>query len=224
MPYFDESGNQVDGLLTQEELDAKLEEERAALKAEHDAAEAASQQRIGALEAEKAAAQAAVDKAVKTGDNAGGDADTNLVMLRKKLEETNAALESERSSNNERYQTIEEERISQAIRAVAGNDEEMAKKIRHNYDTMLSAVKATTAEQVAQKVASAAKLSVDASTPNPLDIARSGASHGAPRPAPVGNAKPFTPVEIASGKMLGITDQDRAKYANDPRLSVNRKN
>ena len=220
MPYFDADGQEVEGLMTQEELDTKLEEQSTSLNKEHDEAQAASNERIGALEADKTTAQAAVDAAAAAAAAGGGNKEENLAGLREKLDKTNTALEEERKTNNDRYESGQKDSVNKAVKAVAGDDAELEAKIRHNYDTMLSGVKAETAEEVAQKVASAARLSVDPdTTPNPLDIARTGDNRGAQVPiVPGAEAKKFNDNEVSSGNMMGISDADRAKYANDPRM------
>lgn len=220
MPYFDAEGNEVEGLLTQEELDAKLEEERKRLSSEFEEKNNATQQKIGELEAAQKAAQAAVDAAVANkGGDGGGDKDTNLAALRTKLEETSAALEAERTANRERFERETNERVSNEILTAVGNDEAMAEKVRHHYTTTLSAVKAETPAEIKQKVANAMKLSVDLeSGPNPLDVARASGAGFVPV-TPSGEKRPFSPKAVEAGKMFGITDADRAKYGNDPRLS-----
>lgn len=224
MAFYDEDGNEVKDVFTKAELDAKLEETRTALQKEKEDALVETRTKLSELEKAQTDAKAAVDAATAAAAAGEGDKDTNLVNLRKKLEETSSALEEERKQNQERYTMSLNERINQQISAVAGNDAELAKKIRHNFDTMLSGVKAETAEQLAEKVKSAAKLSIDVTeTPNPLDIARMGGSRGA---APIinngGETKPFSAVEVVTGQKLGISDADRKKYGADPRLKHNK--
>lgn len=224
MPYYDAEGNEVEGLLTQEELDAKLEEERQKLNSEFEEKNNATQQKIGELEAAQKAAQAAVDAAEKAkaggegGGDGGGDKDQNLAALRTKLDETNAALEAEREANKQRFERENSERVNTAISSVVGEDKELAEKVRHHFETTLSAVKAETPEEIRQKVASAMKLSVDVETgPNPLDTARQSGGFQPVTPAGDGK-KAFTPKQVEQGKYFGISDADRAKYGNDPRL------
>ena len=221
MPYYDAEGNEVEGLLTQDELAAKLEEERTTLQSQFEEKQNEAQQKIGELEAAQKAAQAAVS-AAEAGDGGGqaggGDKEENLAALRTKLEETNKALEEEREANRQRFERENSERVNTEISEAVGGDEALAEKVRHHFENTLSAVKAETPAEIKQKVASAIKLSVDVETgPNPLDVARSGAGYGAPQPATGGERK-FTPQQVEAGKYFGISDADRAKYGNDPRL------
>lgn len=220
MPYFDESGNEVSGLLTEAELNEKIEAERAALEEKFNAEKASVSERIGALEAEKRAAQEALDAARSgTGGGDGGDKDVNLANLRKKLEDTTSALEAERKLNAERFSAIEGQSLQQEIDSIAGNNADLAKKIRYNYDNVLTGMKSGTREEMRAKIASAYRLSVPVSdTPDALSIAISGGNRGAGNVSGTGTDKKFTPKEVAAGRMFGITDQDRAKYANDPRF------
>ena len=222
MAYFDENGVEVEGLLTQADLDAKLEEERTAFSTQQQAAQEAANERIISLEAEKVAAQNAVNAAASAAAAGGGsgDKEENLAALREKLEATTAALAEQKTSSETRYKAEETERVSAAIKAVAGDDVDLAAKIKHNYESMLSGVKAETSEQITQKVLSAARLSIDpVESPNALDIARAGGSRGAAPVINQGAAKPFSPAAVAVGQSLGISDADRAKYGNDPRLA-----
>ena len=222
MAYYDAEGNEVTGLLTQEDLDAKLEEERASLNSQFEEKNNETQQKIGELQAAQDAAQAAVDAAAATAGegSGGGDKDVNLGTLRAKLEETTTALAAERDANRARFAAEESERVSNAILEVAGNNEEMAQKVRHHFTTTLSAVTATTPAEIKAKVENAFKLSADMNTsPGPLDIARAGGSRGAAPVINQGQARPMTAAAVEAGKMFGISDADRAKYGNDSRLA-----
>jgi hypothetical protein len=216
MAYYDEQGNEVAGLLTEEELNAKLEAERAEAAGRIEAERTAAQERIIALEAEKIAAQKAVDAA---GGGAGdGDKEVNFAHLRKKLEETSAALDAERQANESRYTALQNDKIEAQIAAVAGNDTELAKKVRFNYDNVLTGMKANTAEEIRAKALAALRLSSTVTDgPDALSIALSGSNKGA-HVQQNGTQKKFTNNEVAVGSKLGISDQDRARYSSDPRL------
>lgn len=221
MPYYDEQGNEVDGLLTEEELNAKLEEERKTLSERIEQEKAAAQERIIALEAEKLAAQKAVDaaKSGTGGDEGGaGDKDVNFANLRRKLEETTKALEAEKLANEGRYTAIQREKVDSVISQVARGDEELAKKIRYNYENILTGMKAETAQEINTKVLAAMRLSAPTNDgPDALSIALSGGNRSA-HVQQSGTAKKFTPGEVQMGQRLGVSDQDRARYINDPRL------
>jgi len=217
MAYFDEDGNEVEGLMTQEDLDTKLGEQKTAHETATAEATEASNERIIALEADKTTAAAALAAAeCEGGGGEGGDKEDNVVALREKLEATNTALDEFKATNK----AESDSKIDVAIKAAADGDEALAEKIKHNYDTMLSGVKADTSEQIAQKVASAARLSVDATeVPNPLDIARAGGSRGAAPVVKQDGGKPMSASAKEVGGKLGISDADREKYGNDPRLN-----
>lgn len=222
MPYFDANGVEVPDLMTKEEADALIAEttktqieEAAVAKANAETAAA----RVAALEAEVIAAKAA--QAAAGGAGADDDKDKNLAALRKKLEDTEAASVAAAAETASRIAALEGDKVAQAISAVAGTDAELAKKIRHNYEVTLSGVKAGTAEEIALKVQNAVKLSSNNTAPNILDVAVNGGfpagAGGAHRPA--GSKVEFNTNETAVGKYLGISDADREKYGNDPRLT-----
>lgn len=223
MAYFDEDGNEVKGLLTEEEAKKLVEEQtkslmetaaREKIEAETRATQMSSE--VENLKKEIDAAKSA--PAGGAGQQSQSDKDENLANLRRKLEETESSLKAEREATAARFAAIEGDKIAQAINAIANGDEKLADKIRYNYEKTLSGVQALTAEEVSAKVQSAFKLSVNSPTPNPLDAVLGGAAPqgGARQQSP--KAKDFTPGEAAIGSKLGISDADRAKYGNDPRL------
>jgi hypothetical protein len=224
MPYFDEDGNEVTGLLTEEEAKSLVEEskkelveENAKIKAETDAKIAEATKNVEDLKAKIDAAAAA--PAGGAGEQSQGDKEQNLVKLREKLEAQETAIKQEREQMSARISALEGDKVEQAIAAVAAGNKELAEKIRYNYDKVLSGVQATTAEEIAAKVQNAVKLSGGPATPNPLDkVIGGGAATGGGVKSPAGKVE-FKPAEVEIGGKLGITDADREKYGNDPRLT-----
>ena len=225
MAYFDEDGNEVTGLLSEEEAKAMIAEQTKSLmetsakdKVEAEARVAEAAKTAETLQAQIDAAKAA--PAGGAGEQTQGDKDQNVANLRKKLEETETALKTEREAVNTRISALEGDKVAQAIAAVAAGNEDLAAKIRHNFDKVLSGVTVTTAEELAAKVQNAVKLSVGNTSPSPIDSVISGGSPAGQGGPQKGDAKvEFTPNESAIGGKLGISDADRAKYGADPRLS-----
>jgi len=216
MAYYDKEGNEVEGVMAAEEVDAKIEEVSKELQTKYDDEKTAADERTAELEEEVAAAKAAVDKA---GDS--GDKDENFAELRRKLKDTEKLLKDSQKSNEERWSSLEGGQVETIIASVAGDDKELAKKIRHNYEKTLSAVKATNSEEMKNKVQSAYKLSVD--TPaamDPLAMIGAGGSRGAVLPKMAGDNKPPSAVELEVGKHMGVSSDDWKKYGNDPRLKA----
>jgi len=222
MAYYDENGNEVEDVMTKEEAEAlvaeKTKEQMEAAAASKVEAETAAAK---TAELEKQIADAKAAQEAAGGAGADTDKDKNLAALRQKLEETEAATTAEREATAARISALEGDKVAQAISAVAGDDEALAAKIKHNFEVTLSGVEAKTAEEIAQKVQNAVKLSGGApSAPNALDVAAQGGS-----PAGTGGAQPqagkveFNQVEKAVGQQLGISDADRERYGNDPRLT-----
>jgi len=215
MAYYDEAGNVVENLVPKEEVDKQLAEANTKFSEQITAEKTAAEARTKELEAQVAAAQAAVDKA---GDD--GDKSENLANMRKKVKETEDALKAEREANAARWNTLEGDRVASAITAVAGTNKELADKIKFHFDKTLSGVKAVSAEEIQEKVKSAFKLSADhAGAPSPLDAARGGNPRGAGQPKFAGQEVKYTPEQKAAGKVLGVTEEDYKKYATDPRIT-----
>lgn len=221
MAYYDEDGQEVDGLLTEEEATKKIDEAKAEQQKAFEAQQAESTQKIDTLNKSLEDTKAKIEAAEDAGEGSD-DKDKNLANLRNKLKETEAALESEKKANEERWNTVQADKVAAAIKQAAGNDEELAKKIEHEYSTTLSGVNALTAEEISKKVASAAKLAggpVD--TPSPLDIAAGGGSRGIGSSgiANPGGGKPITEQDKQFGQKLGLSPDDYKKYEKDPRRS-----
>lgn len=220
MAYFDENGNEVSGLMTQDEVDARVSEAQTAAKAEFEAKEAESNQKIGELNAELAKVNAAINE---EGNNnqAGVNKDTrdeNLAALRKKQEETEAALAAEKAKSEERIANLEKSRVSDIIKGISGDDTELAMKVQKHYDETLASMAANTDEEIKLKVNAAFKLSADASQPSPLDNAMSGGSAGLGiNSGAADTVRPFTENEKSLGEKLGISDADREKYGKNLR-------
>lgn len=225
MAYFDEDGNEVKGLLTEEEAKALVQNETKTLMetAAKEKVEAETRAATAAKAAEDLKAQLDAAKAAPAGgagQQSQSDKDENVANLRRKLEEAEAVRVSERAALEARITAIEGDKVQQAINAVAAGNADLAAKIRHNYEKTLSGVQATTAEEIAAKVQNAVKLSTGGVSPSPLDTVIVGG-----QPAGVGGAGKsgtkveFTPNEAAIGGKLGISDADRAKYGADPRLT-----
>lgn len=221
MAYFDKDGNEVEGVITKEEAEAlaqeKVKEQMEAAATAKAAADAATAK---ATALEKQIEEAKAAQAAAGGAGADDDKDKNLAALRKKLEEQETIIAQEREATQARITALEGDKVAQAIAAVAQGNDDLAAKIKHNYETTLSGVKATTAEEIAAKVQNAVKLSTSPSTPNALDIAAGG---GAPRGTGGASSSAtkveFNEVEKKVGSQLGISDADREKYGNDPRLT-----
>ena len=226
MAYFDENGNEVKGLLTEAEVQEKLQtetkaamEEAANAKAQAQAAADKTKTDMDALQAQIDAAKAA--PAGGDGQQSQGDKDQNLSALRQKLEETQSQFQTEREQMMNRLNAIEGDKVEQAIAAVAAGNPDLAEKIRHNYNKTLSGVQAVTAEEISLKVQNAVKLSVNAANaaPNPMDLVQPGAASPMGKPASAQSKVEFNEAEKQVGQQMGISDADREKYGNDPRLT-----
>jgi len=229
MPYFDAEGKEVEGLVTPE--DAKAAQE-AAVTAAQDAAQEASTTKEGELQTKIDDLNKQIGQAggkpgdANSGDKGGGGTeDENLANLRKKVETAEEALKTEQTTNNQRWGAVQGEQVTQEISKAANNDEEMALKIKHHFDTTLSGVTAATPAQIAEKVSNAAKLAgaTEQVTVDPLSAAAGGGSRGAAPASTQANtneARKMSSNEIDIGNKMGINDADREKYGKDPRLNT----
>ena len=171
MPLYDEHGNEVEGALSQEEVDKKIEETKAAHEEENAKTKEEGEKKVEELQKEAAEAKAALELANKSGagGDKGGDSgdkskEDNLSELRKKLDETEKALEEQKTSTDDRWNKATSETFDQAVAAVAAEDEDLKEKIKHHYETTLSGVKAETPTEVREKVANALRLAAKPGT------------------------------------------------------------
>jgi hypothetical protein len=143
-----------------------------------------------------------------------------MAALRKKLDDTTAALEAQKTTNEERWSKVTTETIDQTIKSVAGEDADLAEKVKHHYETTLSGVKAETPTEVREKVANAMRLAAKPGTTiSPMDVALQGQPAGPGKEKPAdGTETEFKPEEKQFGAKLGLSDADYKKYGNDPRL------
>jgi predicted small metal-binding protein len=205
MAYYDKDGNEIEGLMTPAEVDAKIDTATSDVVKQYEEEKKATD----ALKAQEAADKAAVDKAGESGDK-----ENNLAALRKKLEETQGQLKTATEANEGKWKTVKEEKIGLAVSAVAGTDEELAKKVKHHLSSTLSAMPEDTQEQIKAKVTAAYKLSSDAPLRvDPLSFALGGTNRGVDVKSGAA-AKPFTETEKVIGNKLGISDEDYKKYGN----------
>lgn len=225
MAYFDEHGNEVEGLLPQDQVQTMVEEAKRKSIEEAATLKVESENKVTELQTQLQTLQKQIDEAKAApaggaGEQSQTDKDENLAALRKKLEEAQASFNTEREQFAQRLSAIEGDKVNQAIAAVASGNKDLEDKIRYNYEKVLSGVQAKTAEEVAAKIQNAVKLSIDVNAPSPMDMIAPGAAPQGGPVVPKGSqvGKEFSAVEKAVGNAMGITDADRAKYGNDPRL------
>lgn len=141
------------------------------------------------------------DKNFKVLKDALNKKDDEIKNLTQKIDETGSA-----RINDLRERLIEK---------YAGSDEELKKKIVHNFDNTLAGVDAKSEKEIENKIKNAVKLSVDFGGPNPLDNAMSGGEPGGVgRKNAGGVSAKITPEVKDLGGKLGITDEDYQKYGS----------
>lgn len=219
--FKDDEGNEVQAF-TEEEINKKVEEAQEAAKQEAQKQVEEVQTQLESEKSEREKLQEQVTKAEEAGGTEGGDDKqsenfrTLKEALNKKDEEINN-LRKEFEDNESRRVTEYRDRL---IEQYAGQDEELKKKIQHNYDEILSGVKTKTQADIEGKVKDAFRLSSDATTVNPMDAAVSGGSPAPHKSISEGSQTPeFTKNEVELGEKMGITEEDRKKYG--PKLQGN---
>lgn len=208
MEVYDEAGEKVEGLLTEEEVQAKLDEqkEESANVAAKDLEEIEEekQKEIDALKLEKEENY----KKLKTSEDDGGDdKDKNFKALRennKKMGERLDTLTSELAKFNS---PDAPEKVNAAIAKYSNGDKEVEEKIKLYFNQF---AKPTTAEELDDRMQSAAQLAgVLSNADNKLGSSVIGSSSSNNLGFKADKGKMSDEIKEL-GKQLGLTDKDLA--------------
>ena len=215
MDVFDEKGNLVEGMLTPEEVQTKIEQEATRLVEE---ANAEKQAEIDAAnikleEAEKAKLELE-EKMAKLDDKS-----LNFGNLRKKAEEKDAVIEGLKSSivkldevMNQKFSQLSAEnnkqKVVSLINRVAGSNVELAKKIEFNYNRLNANPKDE--KELAQLVNDAVLLSTGGGKPNLFSTDVMSSSGGTEFKQDDGTK--LSDTGKAAAKEFGISEQILKKY------------
>lgn len=134
MPLYNEDGNEVEGALTPEEvqaqIDAKTEEKAEEIKKQIDEIQEESNTKIAGLEEQLKEKEELLTKA--------SDKDVNFKKLRESKEDLEKRLEEERKKTSEEIAGIksqlEGDKVVSAIKAIIGNDQEKVDKAKFHFD------------------------------------------------------------------------------------------
>lgn len=223
--FKDEEGNEVEAF-TQDEIDQRIEEAKKSVQEEYEVQNQETQQQLEAARSEKEELEQKMKDAEEAGGTQGGDDKqsenfrTLKEALNKKDEEMKSLREQVEQTESQRIEDYKQKMIEQ----YAGDDEDLKKKIEHNYDKILSGVETKGEKDIAEKVRNSFKLAADENTPDPLNSVLQGGAPGPDASIQNGgsNGVEFNQNEIALGDKMGITQEEREKYG--PKLQSNPRN
>lgn len=207
--YYDIDGQEIPDVMSKEDVDKKIVEEKSKLETEYKTKLEESTSKLSVLETDLAKAKEDLKTANPKGDDFKAMRDI-VKTLEGKVEEANKANETMKTE-------LKSGRVGNLVSKFSGGDVELEKKIRFNMENSLAGMKTDTDEDLAKKVSAAYKLSTGEDTPNPMRKAMGGGSF-----SPLSNnGKPveFNQREKDLGNKLGISDKDREKYGKDPRIN-----
>lgn len=194
---------------TQEEIDAQK-------KTADDAAAAVK------VEADKAAADLAqAKKDLDAARAAGGsDKDFNFRQLEERVKAAEKSAEDAKTSAAATVVTMQNTALQAAIKGLAGEDAELAKKVEFHFNTTLKNVDGTKSEDFTKKLQQAYLLAaageIKPGSMNGGIYGSGGAGPGAGRPGNGGSNQTLPPIKpevIDMGKrFLGLTEDDFKKY------------
>lgn len=146
-----------------------------------------------------------------------GDADKNFANLRKAKDDAETKINEFTKTLDEKVNQVKREVIegvnkdflNEKLTALAGDDEELRKKIEFEYNTTLKGVVPSSKAEIAEKLNKAYVLA----NPSEVNALNSSviSSGGVGRLNIKGSDKKFTPEEKEIGKKFGLTDADFAK-------------
>lgn len=207
-------GTEVE-VMSPEEVQKKLDEvaeaaknERKNLEDSHSQKIATIEEKMGKLEQDKK------DLEEKLNGGAGaGDDHPNFKVLKEALDKK----ETEIKALTESMQAINKQRVDDflkvEIKKAAGNDEEVAKKIKHHFDETLKAMPDKTSDDIAARIDAAKRLAGVADMPNPMDFSGQGGGFF-PFKGGTPGAVELNDKEKDLGRKMGLTDDDYKKYGN----------
>lgn len=138
----------------------------------------------------------------------------NFTQAREKiatLEKTIGTLQTDITNNNGKaMEFVLNYEKDKMITKIAAGDQELAKKIKYNFEKNLTDVKATTPEEIAKKLELAYKLSSDNPAPDVLSDIVLGSSGASGNQGAANNINPD--LKAFGSKYFGLTDEDWAKH------------
>jgi alanyl-tRNA synthetase len=211
---FDEKGNLVTAY-SEEEVQAKVEQEAARLVEEANATKQAEIDAANIKLEEAETAKAELEEKMAKLD----DKSLNFGNLRKKAEEKDAVIEGLKSSivkldevMNQKFSQLSAEnnkqKVASLINRVAGNNVELAKKIEFNYNRLNATPKDE--KELAQLVNDAVLLSTGGTKPNLFSTDVMSSSGGTTFKQDDG--KKLTDTGKQAAKEFGLSDQILKKY------------
>lgn len=207
-----EKGEEIE-VMTPEEVEVKLAEGKSTVTKEFETKMAEQKIALDKALAEKLEIEAKIA--------AGGNQTENFKILKEALDKK----DNDIKELSGKVQALSESGINitrdGVVAKYSKGDKELEKKILHHFNETLKGVKAESAEEIAKKVESAAKLSIDAQTPGLLDMVIPGAGgRGTVIPGSSPTGVEFAPAEKSLGNKMGISEEDYKKYG--PKLQTKR--
>ena len=192
-PLFDESGDEIEGALTPEEVEAKLDEKAKELGAK-------------TLELES------ILKENKEKLEALSKKDINFEKTRERIKTLEQELEEARGGQGNKDKEIAEVKIESAIKKYTGDDKEMFEKVKKEFDGFSGDV--STEEEMAERAKKAFTLATGSA---PTDVLSEGAAGfgGGSSPLGIGGdslGKFDNPETATVANKMGVTNEELKKH------------
>ena len=163
------------------------------------------EEKLKASEEEKAELKRKIEEA-ETEEVDEDDTAKNLANLRKKLDAKDKAITDLEEKVTSTDTFVRSSAVEKSIKKFAGDDDELAKKVKHHFENTLSAVSANNEQEIMAKAEQAATLSGWKPEDNVLK-GSSVATSGSTTP----KASEMSAEDMAMAEKLGLTAEDFKK-------------
>jgi len=212
MPYYDENGEEVSGILTPEEVEQRLAEKETEMQSRIEEIETAKQEELQSIQQQLADKEAELVGLQDKDRNFGAfrkksEADkTEMAELKKQIDELKGAVVSQFNSIN---QVLSDKTIDEAVLRVSGGDKELSDKVKFFYKSFSGTPKDD--KEFQARLDNALVLATGGKSNVRVDYSVGTGSTFQPNNS-VGSANKMTEAQRAFAHSMGITDADIAKY------------
>jgi alanyl-tRNA synthetase len=213
MPYYNENGDEVQGVLTPEEVQQQLADKDAEIQRTQEELQATHQEELQTIQQQLADKEAEMEKLEDKNKNADRTfgafkrQSTEMIELRKQIEDLKGGLVGQIEKIN---QVLSEKTIDEAVLRVSGGDKVLSDKVKFFYKSFSGVPKDD--KELQTRLENALVLATGGKSNVMNGQVYSGAG-GSSVPENVGSAGKWTDEQKQFAAMFGITDADIAKYS-----------
>lgn len=225
MPYYDEQGQEVEGVLSPEEVEEKMLEKETEMNKAIEEAQTSQEEEIKTLQAQMTEKEEELKKLQEKDANFGAlrkkaeVKEEEIAKMQKQIDDLKGGLVGQIEKIN---QVLSEKQIDEAALKTAEGDKELADKIKFHYKSFSGEPKDT--QEAQQRMDNALILATGGKVANLGGSVISGAGGSTFQGGNVESQTKWTDEQKDMAQKLGITDADIAKYQGKmPRYAGDRR-